>query len=181
MSSNNNTFTSVAAQKHEARIWSRTNNVMQHTCFPFDEGLVDQDLVRIGIQEICESFGHPKDTPYLQAIILLEWRNRFLEGYSELFQYADGEVRYVDYNDDMTPVCAMAYEYCATLQGDAVDLYQIDDESAPALAPIFGVLHAEGGLPQGDSDYGEMAQSVRAMLVDSSIQRLRPLPTGRRW
>lgn len=166
MSPNNNTFTPVAAQKHEARIWSRTNNVMQHTCFPFDEGLVDQDLVGMRIQRICESFGYPKATPYVQAIILLEWRSRFLDGYTEMFQNAEGEVTLVDLDDELTPVCGMAYEYCAALPGDAVSLHQINDDGAPALAQILGVLHAEGGLPQGDSDYGAMAQSVRAMLVE---------------
>lgn len=166
MSSSNYTFTFVTPQGREAQRWGTIEDVMQHTSFPFDEGLVDQDRVRTGIQAICESFGHPKAAPYLQAIILLEWRNRFMDGYCELFQGADGEVRHVDYNDDMTPVCAKAYECCAALQGDAVDLYRIDNESAPALAPIFGVLHAEGELPQGDSDYGEMARSVRALLVE---------------
>ena len=127
---------------------------------------MDQYLIGKRIQRICESFGYPKATPYVQAIILLEWRSRFLDGYTEMFQNAEGEVTLVDLDDELTPVCGMAYEYCPALQGDAIDLYRINDESAPALAPIFGVLHAEGGLPQGDSDYGAMAQSVRAMLVE---------------
>lgn len=166
MSSNNNTFTSLAAQELEAQRWDRIADVLENTCFPFDEGIVDQYLIGKRIQRICESFGHPKATPYVQAIILLEWRSRFLYGCTEMFQNAEGEVTLVDLDDELTPVCGLAYEYCAALPGDAVSLRQINVESVSALAPILGVIHAEGGLPQGDIDYGEMAQSVRAMLVE---------------
>lgn len=166
MSLNNNTFTSLAAQELEAQRWDRIANVLENTCFPFDEGIVDQCLVGKRIQRICESFGHPKTAPYVQAIILLEWRSRFLDGCTEMFQNAEGEVTLVDLDDELTPVCGLAYEYCAALPGDAVSLHQINDDGAPALAPILGVIHAEGGLPQGDSDYGEMTQRVRAMLVE---------------
>lgn len=166
MSSNNNTFTSLAAQELEAQRWDGIADVLENTCFPFDEGIVDQCLIGKRIQRICESFGHPKAAPYVQAIILLEWRSRFLDGYTEMFQNAEGEVTLVDLDDELTPVCAMAYEYCAALLGDAVSLLQINVESDSVLAPILGVLHAEGELPQGDSDYGEMAQSVRAMLAE---------------
>lgn len=164
MSSNNNSFTSLAAQELEAQRWDRIADVLENTCFPIDEGIVDQSLVAKGIQEICADFGHPEATPYLQSIILLEWRERFLDGDTEMFQNARGEVTFVDLDDELTPVCGMAYEWCAALQGDAVVLHQIDDTSAPALAPMLAVMHAEGGLPQGDSDYGEMAQRVRVML-----------------
>lgn len=176
MSSINNIASQHTSVTNEAQCWSHIAAVLQHTSFPFDEAYVNQASVTSAIRKLCSANELPEAEAYLQTIVLLEWRARFLTISTDLYQSARGELTLVEHEEGCNVQFAKAYESCSTLTGDAIDLREIDGKAAPALRPVLGALCAEEGLPQGDNNYAEMAENVRTLLT----QVVRDSQTGQR-